>query len=71
MAGTYECLVSLVKPVLKKSDEILLLEYMDFTTALYRIIEVVNSRPLTCISFDDMLIPSTANHFLRLRSDID
>ncbi len=56
--------------LLKKSYGILLLDYVDFITALYRIMDIVNSRPLTYVSFDEMLMPLTPNHFLRLRNDI-
>ncbi len=50
--GAYECLVALIKTCLKKTCGILLLDYVDLLTALCRIADTINSRPLTYVSSD-------------------
>ena len=65
--GAYERLIALVKTCFKKSYGNLLLDYVDLMTAMYQIMDTINSRPLTYVSSDEILSILTPNHFLRLR----
>ncbi len=42
---------------------------MDLLTALYGIADILNSRPLTFVSTDEVIVPLTPNHFLRFRTE--
>lgn len=66
--GAYERLVTLVKLCFKKSYGNLLLDYVEMSTVICRIMDTINSRPLTYISSDEILSPLTPNNFLRLRT---
>ncbi len=64
--GAYERLIGIVKRCLKKSYGNCLLTYEQLRTVLYRIMDIVNDRPLTYIPSDELVKPLTPNQFLRL-----
>ncbi len=63
----YECLVAVVKRCFRKTYGNQLFNYVQLTTALAEVVNVVNSRHLTYV-LEEMLSPLTPNHFLRLRT---
>ena len=64
--GAYERLVGLVKRSLKKSYGLHLLEYEELRTVIYRVMDIVNGRPLNYMFSDEILQALTPNHFLKL-----
>jgi len=67
--GAYERLIGLVKNCLRKGYSQILLDYVDLLTALYNIADIINSRPLTFVSSDEVISALTPNHFIRLRPE--
>lgn len=63
--GAYERLIQIVKKCLKISYGKTFLTYIELQTTLYKIADIVNSRPLTYIS-DEVVEPLTPNHFVKL-----
>jgi hypothetical protein len=63
--GVYERLVGVVKRSLEKTLGQSLVDQIVLETALRRVSNIINSRPLTYTSSDEMIQPLTPNHFLK------
>jgi hypothetical protein len=64
--GVYERLVGVVKISLFKAFINRLLPADTLRTALYYVMDIINSRPLTSVPSDELIEVLTPNHFLRL-----
>jgi len=64
--GSYERMNGIVKSCLCKALGTKLVDFVTLQTALYRVANIVNNRPLTYVPADELYKPLTPNHFLKL-----
>lgn len=64
--GAYERLIQIIKKCLKISYGKVYLTYIELQTVLYKIADILNGRPLTYVSADEVVEPLTPNHFVKL-----
>ncbi len=61
--------IGLIKSCLRKSYNVCFLDYVDLLTAVYGIANILNSRPLTYVSTDEVIAPLTSNYFLWFKTE--
>ncbi len=69
--GAYELLIGFVKRSLRKSYSNRCLPLVELQTVLHKVADIVNSRPLTYFSTEEVVEPLTPNHFLRFGANIN
>ncbi len=64
--AAYERLIGIVKRSFYTAVSKRILPYEEMRTVLFRVMDIVNDRPLTYVPSEEIIRPLTPNHFLRL-----